>query len=222
MNRAFFTCGMLALAILGAGIYLTVIPAAGGIGDRVHQIICYHLALSWGAVMCFFTNFVASICYLAYRRPEADALALATAEVGLVFCSVLLISGALWSHYLFAAWWIRSTIMTGASLLCLIYMSYLLLRYYANLGQTSVLAAVVGIFAFLDVPLTYVSVAMRNSRAPMAAELEPNLHAGSDGPLVWGSVTFTVFAAAAVWVRYRAERLQQEADEQEVSRIGEP
>lgn len=82
--------------------------------------------------------------------------------MGLAFCSVVLIAGSLGVRYLFGVWWTWSTDVTGALLLCLSYMSYLILRRYAYLGQTSVLAAVLGIFAFLDIPLMYVAVAMKN------------------------------------------------------------
>ncbi|SRR6266849_2487360 len=70
--------------------------------------------------------------------------------VGLLFCSMLLITGALWSHDLFAIWWTWNAVLTTALLLWAVYMSYLILRHYSNPGQTPTLAAVLAIFAFLD------------------------------------------------------------------------
>jgi heme exporter protein C len=66
-------------------------------GD-VQRIFYYHLPHAWVAFLLFFTNFLASIWYLVRRTERADALALASAEVGVVFCTVVLVTGPLWAR----------------------------------------------------------------------------------------------------------------------------
>ena len=67
-----------------------VAPTEATMGD-VQRIFYYHVPSGWVGMFCFFINFIASIWYLWKRSPASDALAAASAEVGVVFCAVLLI-----------------------------------------------------------------------------------------------------------------------------------
>ena len=104
-----------------------------------------------------------SIGYLASRRnrPQwaqiADAWALAGAEVGVVFCTVVLITGPIWGRRAWGIWWTWDARLTTTLVLWLIYISYLLLRRFAAGPQMQTLAAVLGIFGALDVPIVYMS-----------------------------------------------------------------
>jgi ABC-type transport system involved in cytochrome c biogenesis permease subunit len=161
MNRSSSMYALLILVLVTTGLY-HAIPHSSNI-EAVQRIAGFQLALSFCAIACFFANFVASIRFLQRHRPSSDALAVAAAEVGLLLCGVLLVTEAVSSYRLMGVWWTWSTSGTAALLFGFIYGSYLILRRYANAGQTSTLAAVLGIFAFADIPLTYISVAMRNA-----------------------------------------------------------
>lgn len=181
--------------------------------EAVQRFATYQLALNFCMVACFFVNFAASIRYLTRHWPGADAMAIAAAEVGLLFCCAFVVAGAVASHRFFAVWWAWSTTGTAALLLSFVYASYLILRRYANVGQCSTLAAILGVFAFVDIPLTYVSIAMRNATRHVAG---PGIVPSAEyRPLVETSIGFLFFAATAVAVRYRKKRLRQQADDQE-------
>ena len=87
----------------------------------------------------------------------ADAWALAGAEVGVVFCTVVSITGPLWARRAWGMWWTWDARLTTTLVLWLIYVSYLLLRRFAAGPQMQTLAAVLGIFGALDVPIVYMS-----------------------------------------------------------------
>jgi heme exporter protein C len=190
-------------------ILVTGVIASSGSGDPAQRLASSELALSWAAIICFSTNFIASILYLTHRRTESDALALAAAQAGVIFFGTVLVGGSLWFHHLFSAWWTWNIALTLAVLVWPVYVSYLLLRHYANHGQASTLAAVIGIFAFLDLPLAYFSIALKGAGAST-----PRLN-GAYPPTVWRLVSFALLAAAGTWLLYRRERNQQEAADQE-------
>ena len=87
----------------------------------------------------------------------ADAWALAGAEVGVVFCTVVLMTGPIWGRRAWGIWWTWDARLTTTLVLWLIYVSYLLLRRFAAGPQMQTLAAVLGIFGALDVPIVYMS-----------------------------------------------------------------
>ncbi len=95
-----FTLGLLGYAFY-QGMY--VAPTEATMGD-IQRIFYYHFPSAMMAFLFFFVSFVASIVYLASRRnhPQralsADAAALASAEMGMVFCTLVLIQGPLWAQ----------------------------------------------------------------------------------------------------------------------------
>src|SRR5262249_49084857 len=83
-----------------------------------------------------------------------DMLAVTCAEVGVVFCTIVLITGPLWARPVWGIWWAPGDIrLTSTLVLWLIYVSYLVLRRFSNSAQTQTLAAALAVFGALDVPL---------------------------------------------------------------------
>ena len=129
----------------------------------VYRIIYYHVPSARSLFSSSPSASCGSIGYLAYRRSRpdcaqiADAWALAGAEVGVVFCTVVLTTGPLWGRRAWGIWWTWDARLTTTLVLWLIYVSYLLLRRFAAGPQMQTLAAVLGIFGALDVPIVYMS-----------------------------------------------------------------
>ncbi len=82
----------------------------------------------WTAFILFFVNLFASIVYLIRRNAKADILALVAAEVGVVFCTVNLVTGSIWARPVWGIWWTWDLRLTLTLVLWLIYVSYLMLR----------------------------------------------------------------------------------------------
>src|SRR5208282_4800010 len=106
MKYLFTIFAVLTGVLLSYGLYeaLVVAPTEQTMGD-VQRIFYYHVPSAWTAGVLFFINLVASIVYLARRNLKADALALAAAEVGVVFCTIVLVTGPIWARPVWGIWW---------------------------------------------------------------------------------------------------------------------
>jgi ABC-type transport system involved in cytochrome c biogenesis permease subunit len=202
IHRGILGCAFLLLA--------SIAIASSGSREPAQRLLSSELALTSAAIICFATNFISSILYLAHRQAQADALALAAAQVGVIFLSALLVGGPFWFHHVFAVWWTWDRVLTWGVLVWPVYLSCLLLRRYANLGQAATLAAVLSVFAFLDLPLAYFSVIVRQRRSSSVARLN-----GALPSLVCICVSLTALAAVAIWLLYQRELDQQEVEAQE-------
>ena len=101
-----------------------------------------------------------------FSRERTDALAVVSAEVGVVFCTVVLVTGPLWARPVWGIWWTWDVRLTSTLVLWLIYISYLMLRRFSTSGQTPVLAAALAVFGALDVPLVYFSIWIFRTQHP--------------------------------------------------------
>lgn len=207
---------LVAFVLLSYGLYEALIgaPTEQTMG-AVQRIFYYHVPSAWTAFLLFFANFVASIVYLIKRSQRADAFALASAEVGVVFCTIVLITGPLWARPVWGIWWTWDARLTTTLILWLIYVSYLILRRYSSGGQTPVLAAALAVFGFIDVPIVYLSIRYFRTQHP-----QPVI-AGGEGSgidpmmmkaLLVNWLAFMVFGAIVVWLRYMLERARQQIE----------
>ena len=138
--------------------------AAMGLAQKIFYI---HLPLSWWALISFFVVFIASIAYLLRRNPAWDRLAAAAAEVGLLFCGLALVTGCLWAKRSWGVWWTWDPRLTTTIVLWFVYAGYLVLRgLEMGSARKRLTCAVVGIVAFLDVPLVFISARIWRSIHP--------------------------------------------------------
>jgi len=204
------------LALLGFSTYqaLFVAPTEQTMGD-VQRIFYYHVPSAWVAGVCFFVNFVASIAYILKRSSDADALAAASAEVGVVFCTIVLITGPIWARPVWGIWWTWDARLTTTLVLWLIYVSYLILRRFAAGSQTQLLAAVLGIFGFVDVPIVYMSIRWFRTQHP-----SPVMGGGENSGLdpamlhvfLWNLLAFTCVGIILVAARYRLQQMENDVE----------
>jgi heme exporter protein C len=102
---------------------------------------------------------VSSLVYLWKRLPEADRLAYASAEIGVLFTALTLIDGSIWGKPTWGTWWTWDARLTTTAILLVIYVGYLMLRSFVEEPERRArLAALVGIVGFIDVPIIYMSV----------------------------------------------------------------
>src|SRR5205807_5993712 len=109
------------------------------------------------AFLAFFVVFIASVQYLRTHSQKWDHLGRASAEVGLVFTTLVLITGAIWGYPIWGTWWSWDPKLTTTLILWFMYLAYLMVRSYADAPRGPRLAAIVGIVAFFDVPIVYMS-----------------------------------------------------------------
>ena len=215
MKRAFPIFAILTALLLSYALYeaLVAAPTERTMGD-VQRIFYYHVPSAWTAFLLFLINFVASVVYLIRRNPIADVIAVVTAEVGVVFCTVVLVTGPLWARPVWGIWWTWDIRLTSTLVLWLIYVSYLMLRRFSTSSQTPLLAAALAVFGALDVPLVYFSIWIFRTQHPQpviggGGSIDPRmLHI-----LLLNWVAFLCFTALVCWSRYRLEILQREVEE---------
>ena len=133
----------------------------------VQKIFYIHLPLSWWALISFFLVFCFSIAYLVRRTSFWDHAAQAAAEVGILFTTLCLITGILWGRRSWGVWWTWDPRLSTALVMWFVYMAYLLLNSLSLTAQRRMLIrAVVGIVAFADVPLVFLSARLWRSIHP--------------------------------------------------------
>jgi heme exporter protein C len=200
-------------------IYVAPTDAMQG---EIFRIIFYHVPLFICTFLFFAISFLGSIGFLTYRhsRPEwgqiADAWALAAAEVGVVCCTNALILGSMWGRRAWGIWWTWDARLTTTLVLWLIYVSYLLLRRFAAGPQVQTLAAVLGIFGALDVPIVYMSNRWWRTQHP-APVFGGASGSGMDKsmliPFVWNIFAWLAWGILLLGIRYQVERQRQKIEE---------
>ena len=122
----------------------------------IQRIFYLHVPSAWTAFTAFFICFIANLQYVFRRQPRWDWLAVASAEVGLAFTTVVLVTGPIWAKPVWGIWWTWDARLTSTFVLWLLYVSYLLLRtLIEEPDRRALLSALFGIFAFIDVPLVF-------------------------------------------------------------------
>jgi heme exporter protein C len=145
----------------------------------VQKIFYFHVPLAWNAFLGFGIVFFASFRYLATRDPKWDARALSAAEVGVLFTTLVLITGPIWAKPVWGIWWTWDARLTLTFVLWLIYMGYLMLRRYIEAPERrAVLAAIIGVTGFVDVPLVYFAIRWWRTQHP-----QPVIGGGADSGL---------------------------------------
>jgi heme exporter protein C len=149
-----------------------------------------------------------------FSHSDADVLALVTAEVGVVFCLIVLITGPIWARPVWGIWWAPGDIrLTSTLVLWLIYVSYLMLRRFSSSGETPLLAAALAVLGALCVPFVYLSIWFFRTQHPQpvmggGGSIDPRmLHV-----LLINWLAFSCFAFLVCWSRYRLEKLQRDVD----------
>ena len=219
-TKLFFAFAAFCCLFLAFGTYqgLVVAPTEETMGN-VQRIFYVHVPAATVAFTLFFVNFLASVVYLWKRSPKADALAATTAEVGVVFSTVVLITGPIWARYAWGTWWSTWDMRLNTMLmLWLLYMSYLILRRSSTTGSTSVLASSLAIFAFLDVPIVYMANRWFRTHHPAPMIGTSNLDHRMQNILFINMLAFLCFGALIAWFRYEMERTSQKINTAHVQR----
>src|SRR5579864_297315 len=215
MKRGFTILAIVTGLLLSFALYEALIaaPTERTMGD-VQRIFYYHVPSAWTAFLLFLINFIASVVFLIRHDSKSDILALVSAEVGVVFCTVVLVTGPIWARPVWGIWWTWDLRLTLTLVLWLIYVSYLVLHRFSSSGQTPLLAAVLAVFGALDVPLVYFSIWFFRTQHPQpvvggGGSIDPRmLHV-----LLVNWAAFLCLAALVCWSRYWLELLQKKVDE---------
>ena len=202
------------------GLFLAPVDALQG---NVFRIFFYHVPHSMLSLLFPYVNFIASLCYLYWRRRDplkalnADAVAISSAEVTVVYASICLWTGMLWGRVEWGIWWTWDPRLTSMLLLWLLYVSYLMLRKLSSTGQTHTLAAVLSVFAAIDVPIVYMSIQWWRTQHPAPVFFSSDPNAGVDKSMYpawfWNLGAWAMWGIFLVVFRYALERRRQASEQ---------
>ena len=205
---------LLLLGASGYGMFFLARP------DRVqgdaYRILYLHVPLAWVAFLAFGVVFAAALAHLRTGAARWDRLGRASAEVGVVFTSLVLLTGSIWGQPIWGTWWSWDPKLTTTLILWFLYLAYLMVRAYAEPPRGPRYAAVLGIVGFVDVPLVYLSSYWWRTLHPQPA-VGPLAANQPSAAIVWLLLfalgAFTVFYVFLVRLRQEAEELSERVAE---------
>lgn len=157
--------GIIALAsfVVASVMALLWAPTDANQGD-VYRIMYVHVPSAWLAYLAFVVVFFASIGWLWSRQPVYDAIAVASAEIGVLFTGLALVTGSIWAKPTWGVWWTWEPRLITTAIMFVMYVGYLLLRGLStDFSRRATRAAVLGVIAVIDVPIVHLSVLWANS-----------------------------------------------------------
>ena len=193
-----------------------VVPTEATMGI-VQRIFYLHAPCGMTALCAFLVCFVGNLGYLFKREAKWDWLSVSSAEVGLAFCTVVLLTGPIWAKPAWGVYWAWDARLTSTLVLWLLYLSYLILRTMIDdPDRRALVSAFYGVFIFLDVPLVYGSIWWWRTQHPQpvvftSAGLDPTMR--KVFYLSW--LSLTALMALLIRQRYELEQARAEALELE-------
>lgn len=195
------------LLIAAANYMVFFYPPSERIMGAVQRIFYFHVASATACYVSFAVVFLASILYLSRKERCYDALNVAAAEVGFLFCTITLLSGMIWGKAAWNTWFRFEPRLVSFLLIWLIFLSFSILRNFADSSKTAAHSAILGIIGALTVPLMIYSIKL----LPSSAQLHPQvvekqgLH-----PLMMQTMLFCIFTFFVLQCLLLAYRLRIE------------
>jgi heme exporter protein C len=199
----------LILMLISTYAALIYAPTETIMGD-IQRIFYFHMGTVWVATIAFMIVFVASIIYLINGKKKWDVLAYTSAEIGVLFITLTIITGSIWAKPVWGTWWTWDPQLTTTFILWILYIVYLLIR--ANSGfdeKKAKYSAVFAIIAFIDLPLVYISARVMRGISPVVfgpggGGIEPKML----NALLITLVSFTLLFILLLIERVKVENLK--------------
>jgi heme exporter protein C len=213
-NRILLAVSTVCMVVL-LGLVFMVLPEEKTQGF-VQKIFYLHVPIAWVSFLAFGVTGYRGLRYLMTRDLAHDRTAAASAEIGVIFVSLALITGSLWGRPVWGIWWTWDLRLTTTFILWLLYISYLILRRaVGDRERRAMLSAVVGLLGFLDVPLVYAANRVKASQHP-----SPVVGGGEDSglateflvALLLGVFTMTVFYSLLLRLRTELSAIEDDIE----------
>lgn len=211
-----------AIALSLALIFFVARTAQAAMGGLVQRIFYFHVPAAWVAYLAFGIVFLSSVAYLKTKQRRWDVLAHSSAEIGVVFLSLVLITGPIWAHPVWGTWWQWDARLTSTLVTWLTYIGYLFIRNLStDPRRAGQLAAVVGIVALVNIPIVHFSVYWWRTLHPSGpSPANPVANSGLGAPELFAFFTslaaFTLLFAWLLAMRVRLGRLADEVEDLEI------
>jgi heme exporter protein C len=203
-------------------IFFVARTAQAAMGGQLQRIFYFHVPAAWVAYLAFAIVFLSSIAYLRTRERRWDILAHSSAEIGVVFLALVLITGPIWAHPVWGTWWQWDARLTSTLVTWLTYVGYLFIRNLTtDQRRAGRLAAIVGIVGLVNIPIVHFSVYWWRTLHPTGpTPANPTANSGLGAPELAAFFTslaaFTLVFAWLLATRARLGQLQAEVEELEL------
>jgi len=200
---------------IGVFLYLVFFQAPTEVQMGISQKIFYiHVPSAYGMYFGYTISAVAGMIYLAKRSDRADAWSLAGAEIGTLFVLIVLITGPLWGRKAWGTFWVWDPRLTSTLLTGLIYVSFLALRGFGQVGEVEKrFAAALAVIGF---PLLFVikySVKRWSGQHPVVVSGGGGgIHDDMKPAFFTGFVVISLLALLLIVIRVAIERSRQEVE----------
>jgi len=203
-----------ACVLMLAALYLVFIYAPlEKVMREVQKIFYFHVGTAWNAALAFVVVFVACVLYLKTKDLKWDRLGRASAEIGVLFTTLVLVTGPIWAKSAWNTWWTWEPRLTSTLVLWFIYIAYFLVRgAVAENHRKATLGAVFGIIGFCNIPIVYLSIHIWRLNHPLI------FGSGGGGlhPKMLHALIVTVFAFTALYLYLMQKALYIENSRQEL------
>jgi len=206
--------GAMLLALYGAFVYAQREVVMGD----VQRIFYVHLPLAWVGFVAFGHAAWAGLRYLQTGRREWDVASASAAEIGVLFATLVIITGSLWARPVWGTWWTWDPQLVTYLILWLIYAGYLVLCAAAgDDSRQARFAAVFAIVGFVDVPLVWLSARYLRALSPViftthSIGLAPSMAWALLAGLVAWSLLYVVLVRARIRLGVLEARVQALTD----------
>ncbi len=198
------------ISIVAIGYYAPVEKNMG----IVQKIFYFHVASAWIGFLAFAVVFVLSLLFLWKKNEAFDTWAKSSAEIGVLFTTLVLLTGPMWAKPIWNTYWTWDPRLTTTLILWLIYIGYLLLRQMIdNQEKAARISAVFGIIGFVDVPIVYLSIRWWRTLHPehvfILGGKESGLHPAIFQTLMLSLVAFTFLYLTILLLKVQFEKSKQ-------------
>lgn len=216
LPRVLFLGGGFALMMTALCLIFLYVPT-GEVMGVVQRILYIHVPICWLAFLAFFVVFLGSAVYLWRRANSWDTIAYSSAEIGIVFTTLALVTGSIWARSVWGVWWTWDARLTTTAVLWFIYLAYFIVRFSVTEEQRAArFAAVVGIVGFIDVPICALAIVLWRTHHPSPVVFEGGLTAAMLMTLLVSLAAFT-----ALYFLLLSMRASLKNDEDEIKRLKE-
>jgi heme exporter protein C len=222
VKKLFLAATLVALGVT-AYLALAVTPPRENQGGEAVRLLYLHVPSAWLAYFAFGVTALASILWLfpRTRNPIWDLLAGASAEVGVVFTGLMLIVGSLWGRPTWGTWWEWDARLTTTAILFFLYLGYLALRRTgATADERGKRCAIAALIAFVDVPISYLSVTWWQTLHQQGTVFNEKLDVKINGSMAWtlvlAVVAFTMLYGYLVWERFELAQLEEGLEDRQL------
>ncbi len=214
-RRTLIAFGISAVMIIVALVMVFIVCPTEATMGNIQRIFYFHVPVAWNAFFSFFVTFVFGIVYLKTRNPKYDFIAESSAKIGLVFATLILLTGMIWAKPIWGVWWTWDARLTSSLVMWLIYLAYFIIRSYISEEEKKYrFGSIIGIVGFIDIPIVALSIQLAPTTHPKAMIFNDGLH----GTMLL-TLLLSIAAMFAVYFLFMFLYYDLRTDEYEIARM---